>query len=258
MRIYIHTDLEGVSGIDTIDGIDRDRPNYHRSCELLMADINAAVAGAFDGGATHVAVLDSHGGGGNFLPELLDPRAWNDSEPKEHWWARLDNSYDATFFIGAHAMAGTRNAFLDHTQSSVTWHDYCVNGRHFGELAQWAMVAGAFGVPLTMVSGDRAACSEARHFFNPVETVAVKYGIGRNRAQLVKIDEAHQRIRETARRAMALVGTAQPLRIEPPIEITLRLNRSDYCDDMAERPGVTRTGARTIRKVTNDPLELLP
>ena len=258
MKIYIHTDLEGISGVDSMEMIAPDHPRRREANELLMADVNAAVAGAFDGGATHVTVLDSHGGGGNFILELLDQRADNDRKENKKWWGKMDTSYAGTFFIGAHAMAGTQNGFLDHTQSSESWYNYSVNGRRMGELAQWAIVSGNFGIPMLMVSGDEAACFEARQFFSPVETAAVKRGVGRNRAELVPIEEARARIREAARRAMSLVGKAQPLIPSKPMEVRLELCRSDHCDRYAAKPANERLDARSIRKVTSDPLEILP
>jgi len=257
MKIYIHTDLEGISGIDNVDMMSREHSRRRESVENLMADLNAAVDGAFAGGAEHVTVLDSHGGGGNFILELLDERAQNDTKPNKKWWGILDESYDATFFIGAHAMAGTINGFLDHTQSSTSWYNYYVNGRKMGELGQWAMVAGAFGVPMAMVSGDEAACVEARQFFYPVETAIVKRGIGRQRAELVPLEEARNRIREAARRSINIIKNAKPFVPTQPMEIILEFTRSDYCDGAVAR-GAERIDARTVRKVTDDALNLFP
>jgi len=170
----------------------------------------------------------------------------------------LDGSDQGTFFIGAHPMAGTQNGFLEHTQSSQSWHDYLINGRKMGELAQWAIVAGNWGVPMLMVSGDEAVSAEARNFFNPVETAVVKRAQGRNRAELVEAKEAHNRIREAARRAVGLVGKGRPLTPIKPMEVVLEFNRSDYCDGVAAKPGIERLNARTIRWVTSDPLAILP
>lgn len=256
--IYIMTDLEGVSGIDCAEMIERDHPRFRESCELLMGDVNAAVEGAFEGGATRVMVRDGHGGGPNFIPGLLDPRAEEDPRPAARWWGKLDSSFDATFVVGAHAMAGTLNAFLDHTQSSVSWHEYTINGRRMGELAQWAIIAGHFGVPLLMVSGDAAACAEARAFVQPVETAVVKEAVGRNAARTVPLPEARGRIREAARRAVGLIGAARPFRVDPPLEVVLRFNRSDQCDRAADSPGVERLDARTIRKLAATALDILP
>lgn len=257
MKIYIHTDLEGISGINTMEMVSSGDPRHREAVENLMADLNAAVDGAFAGGAEHVTVLDSHGGGGNFILDLLDERAENDIKPNKKWWGILDDSYDATFFIGAHAMAGTMNAFLDHTQSSRSWYNYYVNGRKVGELGQWAMVAGAFGVPMAMVSGDEAACVEARQFFNLVETAIVKRGLGRNRAELVEVGEARSRIREAAQRAISIIKDARPFVPTMPMEIILEFTRADYCDSAAAR-GAERIDARTVRKIANSGLELFP
>jgi D-amino peptidase len=252
----MHTDLEGVTGLDDVERIDSEKPDlYRRTCESLMLDINVAVAGAFDGGADHVTVADGHGGQDrhNFILDMLDERAEYDTRPNRHWWGILDESYDASFFVGAHAMAGTMNGFLDHTMSFSVLNWY-LNGRRIGELTMWAIVAGAFGVPLVMVSGDEAACAEARAFFAPVETAAVKQGVGRNRAIAYPADEARARISEAARQAIQLVGKAEPYRPTWPREVRIEYARTDYADAGALRGGAERLDARTIRKVSSEPL----
>ncbi len=257
MKIYIHTDLEGISGIDWPELLDRGHPRRREANEYLMADLNAAVAGAFEGGATHVTVLDKHMGGGNFIPELLDSRADNDLTERAKWSGKMDSSYAGTFFIGAHAMAGTQNGFLDHMKMDG-WYNFWLNGRRIGELGMWATFAGSFGIPMLMVSGDEAACVEARQFFAPVETATVKLGIGRNRAELVPLEEARARIRDAARRAISLIGKARPFIPSKPMEIRLELERCDYCDRLAGKPGNERLDARAIRRVTSDPLDIFP
>lgn len=255
MKIYIHTDLEGISGIDSDRMVEKDSPGYGFSVRRLMADLNAAVDGALAGGATYVTVLDSHGGGGNFDLSLLDKRAEPDPRENKKWWGKLDETYAGTFFIGAHAMAGTMNAFLDHTMDSESWLNYRVNDRRMGELGIWAMVAGHFNVPMLMVSGDEAACIEARQFFNPVECAAVKRGIGRNRAELVDTGEAEKRIYEAARKAISLVGKGRVFRPSLPMVVRMEYTRSDYCDSVAENPGVERLDARTARKTSDSCLD---
>jgi len=259
MKVYIMTDLEGVSGVDNPEMIQPDNARFGESRLRLTEDTNAAVAGAFDGGATEVMVLDGHHKGyGNIIWERIDKRARKDERPNRNWWSSLDASFAGTFFVGAHAMAGTQDAFLDHTQSSQAWYDYYINGKKFGEIGQWAAVAGHFGVPLVMVAGDEAAVAEAKAFFNPVETAAVKRGVGRNSATLVELGEARRRIREAANKAMGLVGKAKPLVIDLPAEIILDLQRTDWCDEHAKTPGVERVGPRRVKKVAKSALEILP
>jgi len=247
-KVYIHTDMEGVSGIDKAETVE----NAERyGVERLMADVNAAIDGAFLGGADHVTVLDSHGGGGNFGLSLLDKRAEVDTKPNKKWWGIIDESYFGTFFIGAHAMAGTLNGFLDHTQSSETIYNYSVNGRKMGELAQWAMVCAHYDVPLIMMSGDTAAVCEASQFFAGVETAAVKTGISRRRAKLVPVEIAEDLIRRAAKRAVEKPDRIKPFKPMLPMEIKIEYMRADYCDYTENNPVLERLDARTARKISH-------
>ena len=249
-KIYIHTDLEGISGIDKAEMVsDTKSPNYHYSIERLMADVNAAVDGAFLGGADHVTVLDSHGGGNNFDMNLLDKRAQFDTKPNKKWWGILDESYFGSFFIGAHAMAGTLHAFLDHTQSSESIYNYYVNGRKMGELGQWAMVCAHFKVPVIMVSGDEAAVVEATQFFGDIETAAVKKAVSRSSARLLPNEEAEERIRLAAKAAVLKNEKKQPFTPILPMEIKIEFTRSDHLD-RTMAPSIERIDARTARKIS--------
>lgn len=251
-KIYIHTDLEGISGIDKGEMVNVGlNVNSDYVIGRLMADVNAAVDGAFLGGADHVTVLDSHGGGNNFDLSLLDKRAEFDTKPNKKWWGIIDGSYFGTFFIGAHAMAGTLCGFLDHTQSSTTIYNYSVNGRKMGELAQWAMVCAHYDVPLIMMSGDTAAVNEAAQFFPGVETAAVKTGISRTRAKLIPNDAAEEKIRRAAKAATEKDERIKPFKPLLPMEIKIEYMRADYCDYVESMPNVERIDARTARTVTD-------
>ncbi len=256
MKIYIHTDLEGISGIDCIEMMSKSDPRHQFARERLMADLNAAIEGVFEGGATEVMVVDRHGGANNFIPELLDKRVTVDHKLNDLWTGALDETFDGTIIIGAHAMAGTMNAFLDHTQSSLKGFNYYINGKRTGEIGQWATMCAHFKVPVLMVSGDEAACAEARAFLGPVETAVVKRAIGRNRAECVDLAEAERRIREAAKRAMSLVGKAKLYTPILPMEIIEEYTRTDYADAVADKPGVERLDARRLRKISHSYLDI--
>jgi D-amino peptidase len=253
MKIYVITDMEGISGICSDQQVQREQPAYAEGRRLLAADVNAAVAGAFEGGATEVVVNDGHGGGFNFPLEQMDPRAsYERPNGGLDFMPGLDDSFDGLFCVGYHAMAGTLNGFLDHTQSSASWFNYWVNGRRTGELGQCGLWAGSFGVPVLLVTGDRAACEEGRDFFGDIETVAVKEGIGRQHARCLHPERAHEMIRADARRAMEGVGHVAPYRVEPPLTLRLEYYRSDMADAVARRPGTRRIDARTVERVVDD------
>ena len=253
MKIYIITDMEGISGICSEEQVKKEAPQYGPARHLLGADINAAIAGAFEGGATQVVVNDGHGSGFNLILEEMDPRATYET-PNTGFevMPSIDESFSGLFCVGYHAMAGTLNGFLDHTQSSASWFNYYLNGRRAGELAQMGAWAGSFGVPVLLVTGDQAACDEGRDFFGEIETAAVKQGIGRQRAHCLHPETARELIRSAAKRAMGLVGKIEPYRLQTPLRVRLEYYRSDMADNVARRTGTVRIDARTVERVVDD------
>jgi len=256
MRIYMMTDLEGISGVVGIEYMDRATPYYASARELLTADVNAAVAGCFDGGAGEVWVRDGHGGtGNNLITDRLDPRAVLDKDTAR-WTASLDEGFDATMMIGQHAMAGTLDGFLDHTMSSASWFRYTINGRPLGEIGMWATIAAHFGVPLVYLSGDEAACAEARKLLGGIVTTAVKRGVGRNRAEGLHPRLAGEAIRRDVARCLKRGRFPRPLVWKKPLKCRLTFYRSDMADGAAGRSGTKRIDARTVEKVTDSQLDI--
>ena len=261
MRVYIMTDLEGISGIVDFEYMDRASHFYQSARELLMGDVNAAIAGCFDGGASEVVVRDGHHTGNNFVTSLLDPRATLDRDSPP-WTASLDGSFDATMFVGTHGMAGTLNGFLDHTMSSTQWFEFTINGKPLGEIGMWATMASHFRVPLVYTCGDEAACKEARKLLPGIVATPVKHGVGRNRAVGLHPDKAHELIRHDA--AAALAGAAGPRKFakciqwRKPLTIRLTFYRSDYADACATgNASLKRINARTVEKKTNSLLDIV-
>jgi len=256
MRIYILCDMEGSSGIWRPEQVRPDAPQYVQGRELLLADVNAAIAGAFEGGASQVVVCDTHGGGAHFLLERMDERARYETPTAASAMPSLDESFAGLILTGHHAMAGTLNGFLDHTMDSSRWFCFRINGQPVGEIGMEAAHAGHFGVPLLMVSGDEAACQEAERMFPGIVTVAVKRGLGRNCAHCLAPAAAREMIRQGAAEALRRAGSLKPWRLDPPIELELTYYRSDYADQAAALPGVERVDARTVRRVVGSAMEV--
>ncbi|MBR5459310.1 MAG: M55 family metallopeptidase [Clostridia bacterium] len=250
MKLFIMTDIEGISGLDRIEMLGADPEGYERARKYLMADINAAVSGAFDGGADEVCILDGHGTGLNFIKEELDLRVHQLTV--EEYFKTAPESWDIDAFIsiGAHAMAGTENAFLDHTQSSVAWFDYKINGKSYGEIGQQAVFFGLSDIPLIMVSGDEAACHEAKTFVSGVVTASVKKACGRNRAECIPLEEAHALIYNAVKKAVLGWRDVKPVKVFPPYELEVVFTRNDYCDSAIGRdPSLEREGRRIVRRL---------
>ncbi|MFB3881562.1 MAG: M55 family metallopeptidase [Armatimonadota bacterium] len=257
MKIYLLCDMEGTSGIWRREQVDSSSPMYQQGRELLMADVNAAIAGAYEGGAKELVVCDTHGGGPNFLIEKMDPRPWYETPSESSPLPSLDESFAGLILMCHHAMAGTQNAFLDHTQSSMSWFDYKINGESYGEIGQETAYAGHFGVPLIMVTGDEAACAETERQFPGAVTVAVKRAQGRSRARCMHPGKAHELIRRGAAEAVRKATALKPFRPTLPITLELTFYRTDMADSAAARPGNERVGPRTVRRVVQQAAEVL-
>src|SRR4029077_7912744 len=114
--------MEGVGGITTYRQTSRGSDDYPWARELMTREANAAVAGAFDGGADEVVVSDSHGDMGNLLHHLLDARAdLIRGTPKVplSMMTGIDDGYAMAAFVGYHAGAGTPAEILDDPSTGV-------------------------------------------------------------------------------------------------------------------------------------------
>jgi D-amino peptidase len=225
IKIYVMTDLEGVSGVYKFAQTrEKDTPLNIQACEYFMQDLAAVVKGLRDGGATEILVIDGHGSQA-IIPHMMEPGAryiTGKPRPGSGLWG-LDGSFAGIVQFGAHAMMGTADGVLNHTQSSKSENRYWYNGIESGELAQCALIAGHYGVPTILVTGDEAACREATRFFGPdCVTVAVKKGISREAAVLYPFDESHRALYEGAKKAIAAIPRCKPYVLELPIKAKMQ------------------------------------
>lgn len=210
MKICISVDMEGISGINTKEHVLSDARLYGEARRMLTEDINAAVRGAFAGGADEVIVMDMHGGSNNVLTELLDERALLLVGTPHFPRFPFLNGSDGLFLVGYHAQAGTERGSLEHTMTSMAWHKYLVNGVPFGEVGIDADIAGWEGVPVVMVSGDDKLCDEARRVLGAqIEAACVKQGVGRQCALCVSPAEGRRRVERAARRAVERLAAGE-------------------------------------------------
>ena len=218
LKIYIETDLEGASGVFKFSQTrEKDTPLNIEACEFLMGDIAAVVRGLRAGGATEIIVSDGHGSQA-FLPRLMEPGAkYITGKPRPA--SGLDETCAGMVMVGCHAMMGTADGVLCHTQSSRSENRYWYNGVETGEIGQSAIVASYYRVPPIMVTGDEAACRETKKFFGEhCVTVAVKRGLARESAELYPFAETRKALFEGAKRTMAELPNCKPYRVKLPIQ----------------------------------------
>lgn len=223
MKIFVMVDMEGISGICRPSQVSPDGEHYPAARKYVVWDVNACVAGCLAGGATAIVVRDAHGDGFNFLWEDLDPRA--EYIQGRSLLQRMPGigDCDGLILLGYHAMAGTRQAILEHTMSSKAWQNFWINGKKTGEVGIDAGVAGDHGVPTIMVSGDDKVCAEARAAVPGIVTVQVKKGLDCEGGILLPKEVAHKRISAGAEKAVRACKTIRPYRVRHPVTLRLEL-----------------------------------
>jgi D-amino peptidase len=253
-KIFVSVDMEGVSGITDPEDVLPEGADYQRGREFMTGDANAAILGAYDGGAGEVLVNDSHWIMRNLLLEKLDPRARTiKGFHKSMCMVQgLDSSFDGAVFVGYHSCAGTEGGVLNHTLLGKEIHNVYLNGEPTGETRLNAAYAGHFGIPVLVVAGDAAVGEEARRVLGEVDTVAVKDGIDMFTADCLHPQVAQDRIREATARAVAERGRFEPYRLSPPYSIGIEWNTTTIAATCALIPGVRLTASRTVEYVTRD------
>jgi D-amino peptidase len=256
MNVYVVVDMEGISGIVNIQQVSLGEAEFQEGRQLLAGDVNAAIAGAFDAGATRVVASDFHDSQRNFPIAQLDPRAEYEVGHGRLLPA-LDDSFDAVVVVGMHAMSGTPRAFLEHTVDP-DWHRYSIDGVEHGELALIAFTAAADGVATVFVAGDRAAVDEARALIHNVEAVVVKDGLARNWCRALSPEVAHERIRAGVARGLARRAEIAPPALRYPATVRIEFNRCAGADAFDGRHDVERLDGFTVEWTARDCYGLLP
>jgi D-amino peptidase len=246
MRIFCITDLEGVAGVQQWAQTREHGPQNEQAIRLLTAEVNAAIDGILDADPqVEVIVWDGHGSGGIDVEQLHSQARFIPRGPIVPPYF-LDEGFDALFFIGQHAMAGTADAPLSHTYSSRTVEYYKLNGIPMGEFGCRAALAGSLGIPTVFVSGDDKTIAEARTLVPGIWGATVKWGRGIEMAIHLSPHQSRHLIRQTAAEATRHVQDIPPFVLQPPYEQEIRLLRNVDVGSYRNRPGTEQIDERTF------------
>jgi D-amino peptidase len=258
VKVHIISDMEGVSGIvkwqQTIGG----DPMYEEGRRLYTEEINAAVRGAKAAGAEEIVVMDCHGAGGGWsfnslVHDLLEPDC--EYVVQEEWTSYtgfLESGCDAALFVGMHAMNGTRFGVLNHTVSGQQWQNLRFNGTLVGETGINAALCGTWGVPVLLVTGDRATCEEATTLLGDgLTTVSVKEGLGQFGARQIPARRSRELIEDGARRALSDLEAVRPYDPGSPCTIEVEYKTSAAADRQRRVRGVEVVDDRRIRSTAD-------
>jgi len=245
-KVFMITDMEGVDGIFSTDlqCIPFQSPRFEESKKLLTGEVNAAVDGLLAGGAAEVVVWDGHDSSRSLSALDIHPQARLLMGLPISPTLELDSTYSAVIFIGQHAMAGAEKAVLSHSYSSEGIQNIWVNNMLVGEMGARVMLAGAFGVPVIMLSGDTAACKEISQLVPQAECAEVKSGVSRTAGFTLAHPAACALIREKSRRAMERLPQFKPYVVTGPVEVKVEFTPKGT-RTFQPREGVQQVNERT-------------
>ncbi|EKN71656.1 peptidase M55 D-aminopeptidase [Neobacillus bataviensis LMG 21833] len=253
MKLFISADIEGVSGVVHMEHTMRDGREHDRARMLMTEEVNAAIRGALDAGATEIVVNDSHGTMRNIIPESLLPEAELiiGSPKRLSMMQGIDETFDAALFVGYHTQAG-ENGILSHSYDSRVVKGITINGVKYGELGVNSLIAGHFNVPVVMVSGCQLLALEAKALSPNIETAIVKKSVFRTTAQNLHPARAQEIIREKAAAGIRKRSEIEPFAIKAPFHVEVEFLQPGLADAADISPLVARTSPSSITFTANE------
>lgn len=254
MKIYIKLDGEGITGVVNSDKqANPGGDNYQEMRRLLMSDLNAAIEGAIEGGASEVIVYDMHHYGLNVIVEELHPKA-KLIAGNPHILPPgigLDETYKGMIMIGYHVMADTEGGLLTHTYSLDIKSLY-LNEILMGEIGLEAAIAGTYGVPLIMISGDSKAIEEGEKILGDFEKAMVKYALDDHSALCLPTPVTKEIIKEKVKSALVRINEFKPYIIPSPYQIKMEFYKIDKAGKASTISGVRRINDVTVELKGNN------
>jgi D-amino peptidase len=257
LKVHISVDMEGVVGTVTGDQLGPTGFEYGRFREFMTREALAAVEAAKAAGATEIVVADSHGNGENLLIEQFpaDVRIIRSWPRRLGMVAGVDDAVDAAIFIGYHAGTNNATGVRAHTFSSANLTRVALNGTNVTEGSWNAAIAGHFGVPVVMMSGDDAAIAEVRKVVGNIEAAETKRTLGFHSASTLTPQASYDLIRERVRAALSRLGDFKPLTIAGPITVDVSFKNYLPAEVLAYLPMFERTDSHSIRFRAKDMAE---
>jgi D-amino peptidase len=258
MKVFVSSDMEGTAGVVDWAQCLPGEPEYHVYRRLLLAEVNAAIDGALDAGATDFLVNDSHSSMRNLFPDQLHGRAsyLSGRHKPMYMMQGLDESFDAAFFVSYHGSMGASEATLSHTYNPSAIAEVLLNGVVAGESGINGLVALAHGVPVVLITGDATTAREAEPFFPGIEAVVVKESHTRFSATSLHPEVACERIRAGAGRAVERLGSFPLPAVTLPATLRVRFRNADLAEVATWLGGVRRADDTSVEMTDDDPLRL--
>ena len=257
-KVFISVDMEGISGVVQPAQLGPPGFEYQSAREWMTGEVNAAIAGIREAGPAEIVVCDSHGNGQNVLIDKVpeDVRIVRGFPRPLEMMQGIDESFAAAVFIGYHGSEWATGAVRGHTISSARLLGIKLNGMQVSEGVFNAAMAGQFGVPVALVSGDRLAVKEVQQVAPSAEGAVVKEPYGYHSAMTVTPARGQAMIRDAAKRAMAKLGSLQPYRVNGPVGLEVGFKQTIDAERASFVPGLSRSDAHSVKGTFKDLIEI--
>ncbi len=229
-KYMIRCDIEGVSGVVSYNQAEPGKSEYEFGLRMFNSDLFAMIEGLRSGGADEIWIYDEHYYGRNIDIDILPDFAvaiCGKPPYQPDWAGGLDDSFDGLALLGFHSMADTPGGLLPHTYE-LDIQELKINGTAVGEIGMEAAIAGDYGVPTVMVSGDSAGIAEAKKLLPGVVGVSVKeakceFG-AICRSSFVTADQ----IRRAAADVVINPPKVKPFSVGSDVELAVKLRHGTY------------------------------
>jgi len=256
MKIYISIDMEGMPGTFNWEQEKTDRASVRACCMAHVTDCLTAILESEQAGEiTEICIADSHSAGDNlyFGITALDERiSLISGGPRPHYMMpAFSNDYDTVFFLGYHAGTGAQKANMDHSYSNSRIQKIWINEIPMNEAMINAAYAGYHGVPVALVSGDKALEAEVKLALPWVNYVCTKEAVAKFAAKNYSQLAVQKNMQEQTRKALG--RNALPLyTFTSPITLKIEFKSTAMTDVACLMPYVKRLDGRTVEYTDND------
>jgi D-amino peptidase len=258
MKVFISVDMEGIEGLSSWS--DMEGPSKAENYRLAQREVAWIVDELFASkeGPTisEICVCDSHARG-----EGIPYGGFGDARvtqvrgfPRMYYMLeRLDESFDMAMLVGYHARIGTEAGLMDHSYSASCIYRVLLDKREVGEVEINATLAGVYGVPIALVSGDDALEAQLKEVFEPAPPfVRTKEGIGRYAAKMYAPERLEPEFRAAVRTALEVWPRLRSMRPAPRTVLRLDLSSTVVADAVSTIPGLVRVGGRAVEYRSRD------
>ena len=229
-KFMIRADFEGVSGVVSYDQVEPPKTEYAYGQRMFMADLLSVLKGLHEGGSEEIVVYDQHYFGRNInlqqIPEYVNVICGKPPY-RSDWAGGLDSTFTGMVLLGLHSKSGTQGGLLSHSYE-LDIADLRLNGISVGEIGMEAAIAGDYGVPVVLITGDSAGIKEAQKLLPGIECVSVKESLSQDGARCYPLSVTADWIVKAATRVVQSPPAVKPYRVGETVTLEVELYEGNF------------------------------